>query len=128
MGEEKRDAARHGDDKLVMVCFIRMTHYTTWLINVVMVKRSNGKWRMFTDYTFLNKAWPKDFYHLPSIDCLIDGAVGHTILSFLDAYFGYNQIRMHPRDKEKTAFMTDCNNFYYEVMPFDLKNAGATYQ
>jgi len=49
-------------------------------------------------------------------------------MSFLDAYSGYNQISMHPRDKEKTTFMTADANYYYEVMPFGLKNAGATYQ
>jgi len=35
---------------------------------------------------------------------------------------------MHPRDKGKITFMIDCNNFYYEVMPFGLKNTGGTYQ
>lgn len=65
---------------------------------------------------------------LLTIDRLVNRAAGHHILSFLDAYSGYNQILMHPRDKEKTAFETDSDNFYYEVMPFDLKNAGATYQ
>jgi len=59
---------------------------------------------------------------------LVDGAAGHKILSFLDAYSGYNQISMHPRDKEKTTFMMDETNYFYEVMPFDLKNAGAAYQ
>jgi len=79
------------------------------------------------DYTDLNKACPKDVYPLPSINRLVDGAVRHHILSFLDAYSRYNQIQMHPRDKEKTTFMTDCDNFYYEVMQFGLKNVGATY-
>jgi len=56
----------------------------------------------------------------------VDGAIGHKILSFLDAYSGYNQISMHPRDKEKIAFMIDRANYYYEVMSFNLKNVGAT--
>jgi len=93
-----------------------------------MVKKSNGKWRMCVDYTDLNKACRKDSYPLPTIDRLVDRAAGHHILNFLDAYSGYNQIQMDPRDKEKTTFMMDSNNFYYEVMPFDLKNVGATYQ
>ena len=59
---------------------------------------------------------------------LVDGASGFQVLSFLDAYSGYNQIRMHPLDEEKTTFITKDVNFSYEVMPFDLKNAGATYQ
>jgi len=83
---------------------------------------------METYYTDLNKACPKDSYPLSSIDLLVDGAAGHTILSFLDTYSRYNQIQMHPRDKEKIAFMIDCNNFYYEVMPLSLNNVGATYQ
>jgi len=53
---------------------------------------------------------------------------GHKMLSFLDNYLGYDQIRMHSRDKEKTAFMTEDSNYYYQVTPFGLKNAGATYQ
>nr|KYP52283.1 Transposon Ty3-I Gag-Pol polyprotein [Cajanus cajan] len=92
------------------------------------VKKPNGKWRMCTDYTNLNKACPKDAYPLPNIDRLVDGASGHKVLTFLDAYSGYNQIPMHPRDEEKTAFITDSANYCYQVMPFGLKNAGATYQ
>jgi len=83
---------------------------------------------MCTDYMKLNKACSEDSYPLPSIDRLIDGEIGHHILSFLDAYSGYNEIQMHPRNKEKTTFMIDCDNFYYGVMLFDLKNVGATYQ
>jgi len=93
-----------------------------------MVKKANGKWRMCVDYTDLNKACPKDSYPLPTIDRLVDGAADHQILSFLDAYSGYNQIQMYHRDWEKTAFRTDSDNFFYEVMPFGLKNVEATYQ
>nr|KYP65874.1 Transposon Ty3-I Gag-Pol polyprotein [Cajanus cajan] len=83
---------------------------------------------MCTDYTDLNKACPKDAYPLPCIDRLVDGASGHSIFSFLDAYSGYNQIKMHPADEEKTAFITENAKFCYKVMPFRLKNAGVTYQ
>lgn len=83
---------------------------------------------MCVDFTDLNKTFPKDSYPLPSIDRLVDGASGHVILSFLDAYSGYNQIPMHAPDQEKTAFITERANFCYEVMSFGLKNAGATYQ
>jgi len=61
------------------------------------------------------------------MDRLVDKVADQKILSFLDAYSGYNQISMHPKDKEKMTFMTVDANYYYEVMPFDLKNAGATY-
>ncbi|XP_068502488.1 uncharacterized protein [Phaseolus vulgaris] len=91
-------------------------------------KKSNGKWRMCVDFTDLNKACPKDSYPLPSIDALVDSAAGCKLLSFLDAFSGYNQIKMHPMDEEKTAFMTEKSCYCYKVMPFGLKNAGATYQ
>jgi hypothetical protein len=54
--------------------------------------------------------------------------VGCARLSFLDAYSGYNQIKLKKEDKEKTAFITPYGVFCYQVMPFGLKNAGATYQ
>jgi len=92
------------------------------------VKKSNGKWRMCVDFTDLNKVCPKDSYPLPSIDALVDSAAGCKLLSFLDAFSGYNQIKMHPMDEEKTAFMNERSCYYYKVMPFGLKNAGATYQ
>ncbi|KAK2449974.1 hypothetical protein QL285_009117 [Trifolium repens] len=102
--------------------------YPSWLANVVMVKKANGKWRMCVDFTDLNKACPKDPYHLPNIDRLIDGASGYKILSFMDAYSGYNQIKMNLADAPHTTFMTNTCNYFYNVMPFGLKNAVATYQ
>ena len=81
------------------------------LANVVIVTKDNDKWRMCVDYTNLNKVCPKDSYPLLNIDRVVDGAVGHKILNFLDAYFGYNQISIHPRDKEKIVFMTDHANY-----------------
>ncbi|RYR34843.1 hypothetical protein Ahy_A10g049885 [Arachis hypogaea] len=108
--------------------FIRELPYTTWLANVVLVRKSNRKWRMCVDYTDLNKACPKDAFPLPNIDGLVDAASGHRYLSFMDAYFGYNQIPMHRPDEEKTAFITPDGTYCYTVMPFGLKNAGATYQ
>jgi len=83
---------------------------------------------MCVNYTDLNKACPRDAYPLPSIDKLVDRAAGHAVLSFLDAYSGYNQIPMADEDKLKTAFITETANLFYKVMPFGLKNAGATYQ
>jgi len=76
------------------------------------------------DYTNLNKAYPNDSYPLPNIDRLVDGAIDHKILSFLDVYSGYNQISMHPWDKENTTFAMD-SNYYYKVMLFELQNVGA---
>jgi hypothetical protein len=76
----------------------------------------------------LNKHCPKDHFLLPCIDQIIDLTAGCARLSFLDAYSGYNQIKLKKEDEEKTAFITLYGMFCYQVMPFGLKNAGATYQ
>jgi len=115
-------------NKLLKAQFIREVKYSTWLANVVMVKKANGKWGMFTDDTILKKVCPKDVYPLPNIDKLMDGVSGFQLLSFLDTYSRYNQIRKHPLDEEKTAFITEDTNFCYRVMPSGLKNARATYK
>ena len=46
----------------------------------------------------------------------------------MDAFSGYNQIQMDKADQKKTSFVTSQGLFYYKVMPFGLKNVGATYQ
>ncbi|XP_059428650.1 uncharacterized protein LOC132162426 [Corylus avellana] len=92
-----------------------------------MVKKSPGKWRMCVDFTDLNKACPKDSFSLPHISSLVDAIAGYELLSFMDAFSGYNQIFMHPTDQDKTAFITDRGLYCYKVMPFGLKNVGATY-
>jgi hypothetical protein len=84
--------------------------------------------RVCVDYTSLNKHCPKDPFLLPRIDQIIDSTAGCARLSFLDAYSGYNQIKLKKEDEEKTAFITPYGIFCYQVMPFGLKNAGATYQ
>ncbi|CAL8168152.1 unnamed protein product [Prunus armeniaca] len=116
-------------DKLLAADFIEEVSYSEWLANVVLVaKQEKGKWRVCVDYTDLNKACPKDNFPLPRIDQLVDSTSGNQLLSFMDAYFGYNQILMHEDDKVKTSFIIERGTYCYKVMPFGLKNAGATYQ
>ena len=83
---------------------------------------------MCTDFRDLNHACPKDNFPMPFIDQIIDDCVGHEALSFMDGFFGYNQIQIHPADRYKTAFTTLWGTFAYRVMPFGLKNVGATFQ
>jgi len=125
---EKSEAVEKAVKDLLETNFIYEAKYTTWLSNVVLVKKSNGKWRMCVDYTDLNRACPKDTYPLPNIDKLVDNSSCYKLLSLMDAYSGYNQIPMAEEDKKETAFMTEAGNYYYNVMPFGLQNAGATYQ
>lgn len=79
------------------------------------------------DFTDLNKACPKDSYPLPRIDQLVDSTARYQLLSFMDVFSGYNQIKMDEADQEKTSFITSQGLFCYKVMPFGLKNVGATY-
>ena len=125
---EQDNTIREEVQKLTTAQFIREVYYPDWLANVVMVNKANGKRTMCVDFTVLNKACPKDSYPLPRIDQLVDSTVGHQLLSFMDAFSGYNQIMMNKADQEKTSFITSQGLFCYKVMPFGLKNAGATYQ
>ena len=80
------------------------------------------------DFIDLNRACPKDPFPMPRIDQLVDAMIGHPWMSFLDAFQGYHQIPLATDDQEKTVFVTPVGNYHYKVMPFDLKNAGSTYQ
>ena len=71
--------------------FIREVYYPDWLANVALVKKVNGKWRIFP---------------LPRINQLVDSTSGYKLLTLIDAFSGYNQIKMVEEDHEKTAFIT----------------------
>ncbi|GJW87972.1 reverse transcriptase domain-containing protein [Tanacetum coccineum] len=114
--------------KLVEAGIMREVYYHDWLSNPVMVKKSDGSWRMCVDFTDLNKACPQDCYPLPEIDWKVESLCGYPFKCFLDAYKGYHQIQMAKDDEEKTAFHTSQGVYCYTKMPFGLKNAGATYQ
>ena len=114
--------------KLLHEWEIREVEYSEWLANVVLVKKANGKWRLCIDFIDINRACPKDSFPLPRIDLIVDATADHELLSFMDAFSGYNQINMDPDDQEKTSFVTGQGTYCYRVMPFGLKNVGATYQ
>uniref|UniRef100_A0A2N9I0I0 Uncharacterized protein n=1 Tax=Fagus sylvatica TaxID=28930 RepID=A0A2N9I0I0_FAGSY len=122
------EAVQKEVEKLLQAGAIREIQYPTWLSNTVVVKKKNGKWRVCVDFTNLNQACPKDPFLLPKIDQLVDATAGHDRMSFLDAFQGYHQIALSAEDREKTAFITPLGIYCYKVMPFGLKNAGATYQ
>ena len=125
---ERNQAITNKVKKLLSAGFIWEVYYPDWLTNVVLVKKANEKWRMCVDFTDLNKACPKDSFPLSNIDQLVDSTAGHKLLTFMDAFSRYNQIKMAKEDQEKIAFITSQGLYCYKVMPFWLTNAGATYQ
>ncbi|XP_010490420.1 PREDICTED: uncharacterized protein LOC104768192 [Camelina sativa] len=128
LGPDRVKAVQDEVERLLKADQIVEVQYPDWLANPVVVKKKNGKWRVCVDFTDLNKACPKDSFPLPHVDRLVEATAGNQLLSFMDAFSGYNQIAMSPADREKTAFITDRGTYCYKVMPFGLKNAGATYQ
>ena len=65
---------------------------------------------------------------MPKIDQLVYATYGHPRMSFLDAFQGYHQIALTAEDQEKMTFISPDINYHYTMIPFELKNAGATYQ
>ena len=92
------------------------------------VPKKDGKVRMCVDFRDLNKACPKDDFPLPHIDVLVDNVAKSAMMSFMNRFSRYNQIKMAPKDMTKTTFTIEWGIYCYTVMPFGLKNAGATYQ
>ena len=117
-----------GSQRTPRIWGVTEVEYPEWLANVVLVKKANGKWQLCIDFTDINRACPKDSFPLPRIDLIVEATAGHELLSFMDAFSGYNQINMDPDDQEKTSFVTGKGTYCYRVMPFGLKNTGATYQ
>jgi hypothetical protein len=125
--EERRRAIGVELQKLLEAGFKKEVFHPTWVANLVLVKKRNGKWRMFVDYTSLNKACPKVPFPLPQIDQIVDSTAGCELLCFLDAYSGYHQIKMES-DQLATFFITSFGMFCYVTMSSGLRNAGSTYQ
>nr|ABA99142.1 retrotransposon protein, putative, Ty3-gypsy subclass [Oryza sativa Japonica Group] len=127
MSADRQEAAKAEVQKLLRARVIQEIDHPEWLANPVLVRKSNGKWRICVDFTDLNKVCPKDDFPLPRIDQLVDSTAGCELMSFLDAYSGYHQIHMNPPDIPKTAFITPFGTFCHLRMAFGLRNAGATF-
>jgi hypothetical protein len=92
VSDDKAEGARNEVKRLLSAGVIREVTYPEWLANTMMVKKTNGKWRMCIDFTDLNKACPKDEFPLPRIDSLVNAAATSELMNLLDCYLGYHQI------------------------------------
>ena len=130
MSKEVELKVKEEIEKHLKAKFIRPTRYVQWLANIVPMMKKNGKLRVCVDFRDLNVDTPKNMYVMPIIDMLIDSIANNELLSFMDCFFGHNQILITIDDISKTAFKCpgSLRTFEWLVMPFGLKNADTTYQ
>lgn len=114
-------------DKLVTIGFIRELQHPIWLANIIPIKKKNSQIQVCIDFQVFNKACHEDDFFVPHIELLIDVTTGHEALSFMNGFSGCNQIKKHLDETEMTMFQSSKGVFCYLVMPFGLKNVGATY-
>ena len=114
--------------KQLKVGFIKPIHQAKWVANVVPVPKKDRKVRMCVDFRDLKNACPKDDFPFPHVDVLVDNTARSALMSFMDIFLGYNQIKLAPDDITKTTFITEWGIYCYTVMAFGLKNARVTYQ
>jgi hypothetical protein len=127
MSEDKEKAVEAEVQRQQDAKVIREVKYPVWLANNVPVKKKNGKWRMCVDFTDLYKECKKDDFPLERVDKIVDDAANSEMLSLLDMFSGYHQIRVRREDEEKTSFITPFGTFYFVRMPEGLKNERCTF-
>ena len=94
-------------DKLLKVEFFKEVIYIAWLANMVLMKKTNENWQICINFTNLNNACPKDSYTLSQIDQLVNTTLNDELLTFINDFSDYNQIRMASKDEKKITFITD---------------------
>jgi hypothetical protein len=113
MSDEKTEAAKAEVHHLLEAKFIEPIAYPTWLANVVMVQKRNGKWRMCIDFTNLNKTSPKDNFPLPRLTKIVHSTARCEVMSLLDCFLGYHHIYMKEEDKAITSFITPFSTYCF---------------
>jgi hypothetical protein len=124
----KEAAIRLEVEELLKASFIYLVALTDWVSNLVPIDKKQGTICVCIDYRDINKACPKDNFPTPFVDQIVDNCTVSEIFSLMDGFSRYNQINIVPKDQLKTTFICPWGTFSYRKLPFDLKNAGATFQ
>ena len=117
----KAPAIKAEIEKLLKAGFIYPFPLMEWVSNLVLVDKKHGAIHICTNFYDLNRASPKDNFSTPFIDQILDESAGSEVFSFMDGFFGYNQIHIKPEDQHKTTFFCRWDTFAYQKMAFGLK-------
>jgi hypothetical protein len=115
-------------EKLINAHIIFSIKYSEWVYNMVHVWKKNGGIYLCVYFHAFNRASIKDNFPLPNMEMILQQVAGSKMMSLLDDFYGYSQIRFKRTDKYKSNFKTRWGNFVYEQIYFGLTNAGATFQ
>ena len=113
-------------EKLI-IAHIAHIKYSEWVSTIVPVWKKNNDIRLCIDFCVLNRASVKDNFPHPNMELILQQVAGSQMISLLDGFLGYNQVRVKRDDKYKTTFTTHWSTFYYERIPFGLINAVVTF-
>jgi hypothetical protein len=115
-------------EKLLKDGIIFPVKYSEWFSNMVPIWKTNARIKLCVDFRALSRVSIKYHFPLPNMEMILQQVAGSQMMSLLDSFYGYNQIRVKRIDKYKTTFITHWGTFAYEHVTFRLSNAGATFQ
>jgi hypothetical protein len=115
-------------EKLLKANIIFLVKYSEWVSNLVPIQKTTGQIKFCVDFCALNRASVNDHFLLPNMEMILQQVAGSQMMSLLDGFSGYNQIKVKRIDRYKTTFTTRWGTFSYEHMPFGLSNEGAIFQ
>ena len=114
-------------NKLLAAKIIFLVRHTTWVANLVPVRKKSGDIRICIDFRNLNRASLKDNYPVLAMEQILQSVSGSAMLSLLDGFPEYNQVLVAKEDRLKTTFRTKWGTYAYDKMPFELINVGAIF-
>ena len=105
MNPRKAPTIKAEVEKLLKPGFIYLVPLKKWVSNPILVDKKQGAIRICTNFRDLNRAFPKDNFPTPFINQILDECARSKVFSFMDGFFGYNQIHIKPEDQHKTIFI-----------------------